>query len=167
MDLSEPALRAPNAMAVVETSLFGPLEYEPEQRIALVAPLPGLPETRWLLPVSQQVMAPFVFFQSLDDADLCLLAAPARVVKADFELVLTANEQMVLRFAEGTDLAANPDVGVFAFVSVSSQQVATANLLAPLVVNLAQNLATQVIQPLDESFLRYPVQADVAGPPPC
>jgi flagellar assembly factor FliW len=154
-------------MAVVETIMFGPLEYEPQQRIALVTPLPGLPETQWLLPVSQQVMAPFVFFQSLDSPALCLLAAPARVVKQDYTPVLSEEEHSLLRLAPETDLFRSGAVGIFALVTVSPEQMVTANLLAPLIINLERNLAMQVIQPLEESFLRYPLKADVAGPASC
>ncbi len=157
-------------MALLQTTMFGELEYQPEQLISLVAPLPGLLDTFWLLPVSQKVMAPFVFFQSLEEPDLCLLATPARVVQEDYRVQLSPEDRQLLGLAatppESTERASS-ELGVFAFVSVSGDQVATANLLAPLVIHLPSNRAIQAIQPLDEHFLRYPLDLPVAGVDPC
>lgn len=154
-------------MAVLETSLFGPLDYEPAQLIALAAPLPGLPNTRRLLPVSQRVMAPFVFFQSLEEPAVCLLAAPARVALEDFQPELSPEDRALLGLPESTLPYQSSELGVFTFVTVSDGQKATANLLAPLVIHLHQNLAIQAIQPIDESFLRYPLDIAVGGTGPC
>lgn len=157
-------------MAVLETQMFGALEYEQHHLIAVASPLPGLPETQWLLPVSQKVMAPFVFFQSLEVPSLCLLATPARVIKADYRLELSPEDRALLRLpataADPTERESS-ELGVFAFVSVSDNQVATANLLAPLVIHLPSNLALQSIQPLEEYYLRYPLDIPVAGVEPC
>ncbi len=152
--------------------MFGALDYEQHQLISLATALPGLPETRWLLPVSQKVMAPFVFFQSLEVPSLCLLATPARVVKADYRLELGPEERQLLGLAPhgsapNDGKLESSEVGAFAFVSVSTSQVATANLLAPLVIHLPRNVAIQAIQPLDESFLRYPLDIAVEGVDRC
>jgi len=169
-------------MAVLESTMFGALEYEPSQLIVLTAPLRGLPGTSRLLPVSQQVIAPFVFFQSVENAKVCLLATPVRVVKEDFQTELSAEDRQMLRLTSTgePDTGGNsggrpikshagppPDLGIFAFVSVAEDQKVTANLLAPLVIHFAENLAVQAIQPLDESFLRFPMNIVAAGGSPC
>ena len=154
-------------MPVLDSKTFGSLEYEPNQLIRLVAPLPGLPETHWLLPVSQKVIAPFVFFQSLEMPERCLLATPARVVKEDYRLDLAPEDRDLLGIPCESNVPMQDHLGVFAFVSVTQDQLATANLLAPLVIHLAENRALQAIQPLDESFLRFPLDLLVEEPPAC
>lgn len=157
----EPARQA--FMPTVQTSLFGPLDYEPSQLISLAVPLPGLPDTKLLLPVSQSVLEPFVFFQSIDHPHLCLLAAPARVVKRDYQVGISGEERELLRLAPGVEPGAGQETGVFAFVNAAGDRGASANLLAPLVIHFGANLALQSIQSLDEDFLRYPVPVCVSG----
>ncbi|MCU0226125.1 MAG: flagellar assembly protein FliW [Bryobacterales bacterium] len=157
-------------MAVLQTTMFGALEYQPEQLISLAAPLPGLPDTRWLLPVSQKVMAPFVFFQSLEEPSLCLLATPVRVVREDYLIQLSGEDRALLRLStDGRESAGreSSELGAFAFVTVSEDEGATANLLAPLVIHLPANLAMQAIQPLGEEFLRYPLDIPISGVEGC
>ncbi|MCW5962618.1 MAG: flagellar assembly protein FliW [Bryobacterales bacterium] len=154
-------------MAVLETKLFGSLEYQPDQLITLAAPMPGLPGIRKLLPVSQRVIAPFVFFQSLEEPAVCLLAAPAKVAQEGFRLELNPEDKALLGLPEPSLPDESSELGVFTFVSVTDSEMATANLLAPLVIHLTRNLAVQAIQPFDESLLRFPLDIAVAEAEPC
>lgn len=154
-------------MPTLQTSLFGLLDYELSQLISLAAPLPGLPDTRLLLPVSQRVLEPFVFFQSVDCPDLCLLAAPARVVKQDYRVMVSGEERDLLHLPPETEPGSGDETGVFAFVNTSGDRAASANLLAPLVIHFRENLALQSIQSLEETYLRYPVPAGVRGGGTC
>lgn len=154
-------------MPSVETNLFGPLGFEEDQVIQLRAGLPGLPNSNRLLPVSQPAIEPFLFFQSIDDPALTLLAVPLSVAKNDFELHLSPEDRLEIDFGCGEINRSGAELGVFALVSVGDDRVPTANLLAPLVICFRNHLAVQAIQPVDESYLRYPIEATVAREEPC
>lgn len=149
-------------MPSVETKLFGLLTFEENQVIQLRSGLPGLAHTNRLLPVSQETIEPFLFFQSIEDPALTLLAVPLAVAKSDFELHLSPEHRQEIDFGAGAITRSGIDLGVFVLVSVGDDRVPTANLLAPLVISFRNNLAVQAIQPVEESYLRYPIQATVA-----
>ena len=130
--------------------------------IQLRSGLPGLAHSNRLLPVSQETIEPFLFFQSVEDPALTLLAVPLNVAKADFELHLSAEDRLEIDYGAGEVNANGVALGAFALVSVGDDRIPTANLLAPLVISFRNNLAVQAIQPVDESYLRYPIEASVA-----
>lgn len=149
-------------MPSVETKLFGLLTFEEDQMIQLRSGLPGLAHSNRLLPVSQETIEPFLFFQSVEDPALTLLAVPLSVAKADFQLHLSAEDRLEIDYGSGEINANGVALGAFALVSVGDDRIPTANLLAPLVISFRNNLAVQAIQPVDESYLRYPIEATVA-----
>src|SRR5690606_24246007 len=122
----------------------------------------GLAHSNRLLPVSQETIEPFLFFQSIEDPALTLLAVPLNVAKADFELHLSAEDRLEIDYGAGEINVNGMTLGAFALVSVGDDRIPTANLLAPLVISFRNNLAVQAIQPVDESYLRYPIEATVA-----
>jgi flagellar assembly factor FliW len=87
---------------------------------------------------------------------------PLNVAKADFELHLSAEDRLEIDYGAGEINANGMTLGAFALVSVGDDRIPTANLLAPLVISFRNNLAVQAIQPVDESYLRYPIEATVA-----
>ncbi|MCZ2156957.1 MAG: flagellar assembly protein FliW [Bryobacterales bacterium] len=154
-------------MSKVDSKLFGLLSFEDDQIIHVRAGLPGLRHTTRLLPVSQRDIEPFLFFQSVDDPSLALLAVPLGVAKSDFKLYLSAEDRREIEFG-GTEVIQNrTDIGAFALVSVGEDRTPTANLLAPIVISFRNNRAVQAIQQLPESYLRYPIEATVAREAPC
>lgn len=154
-------------MPFVDTKLFGRLTYDAEQVIHLRSGLPGLPHTGELLPVSQASIEPFVFFQSIHDPNLSLLAVPLAVAKNDFQLHLSAEARAEIGLTGGEAENDEGSLGAFALVSVTENRVPTANLLAPLVIRFPSNLAVQAIQPLEPSYLRYPIEKPGVGGDAC
>lgn len=154
-------------MSKVDSKLFGALRFEDDQIIHVRSGLPGLRHTDRLLPVSQQAIEPFLFFQSIDDPSLALLAVPLAVAKRDFKLYLSIEDRKEIDFGAGEIEQNQADIGAFALVSVGEDRVPTANLLAPLVISFRNNLAVQAIQQVPESYLRYPIEATVAREAPC
>jgi flagellar assembly factor FliW len=156
-------------MPSIDTRLFGALNYEDSHLIRVRSGLPGLAHSRDLLPVSQTAIEPFLFLQSIEDPDLVLLAVPLAVAHRDFELHL--NEEQRAEIEYGGEPGRVPpgvtDLGAFALVTVGEDRIPTANLLAPLVICFRNNLAVQALQPVDESYLRYPLDATVAREAPC
>jgi flagellar assembly factor FliW len=155
-------------MPSVETKLFGLLHYDESHLIRVRSGLPGLDHTRELLPVSQTTIEPFLFLQSIEEPDLVLLAVPLAVAKQDFELFLTEEQRKEIDYEgpAGKVPRNSPELGAFAFVTVGEDRVPTANLLAPLVICFRNNLAVQALQPVEESYLRYPIEATVAKEAP-
>jgi flagellar assembly factor FliW len=154
-------------MPFVDTKLFGRLPYDDDQVIHLRTGLPGLPHTDKLLPVSQASIEPFVFFQSIHDPNLSLLAVPLAVAKKDFQLHLSAEARVEIGLEANEAENDHGSLGAFALVSVAENHVPTANLLAPLVICFPSNLAVQAIQPLEPSYLRYPIAEPAVGGDAC
>lgn len=125
------------------TRYFGPVPYAPETVLHFPAGLPGFRGLRRFLPIEIEEHRPLVFLQSLEDAEICFLALPAGAVDAGYRLEVEPPDLELLA------LARRPRIGrevlCLFMVTVDAERI-TANLLAPVVINLANRWAAQVIQ---------------------
>jgi flagellar assembly factor FliW len=85
---------------------------------------------------------PMVFLQSLEDPEVCFLTMPVRAVDAGYRLELGEADRELL------GLARRPRIGrealCLVIVTVDATRI-TANLLAPVVVNLSNRRGAQAI----------------------
>jgi flagellar assembly factor FliW len=125
---------------------FGEIEYCEDAVIEFPAGLPGFEQERRFLPIEHPASRPIVFLQSVSRAGLCFITLPVRTLAPDFTLSLAAEDLELLAF----EAAAHPEIGrdvlCLAIVSVSEGKPPTANLLAPVVVNIEARLGVQAIQ---------------------
>ena len=128
------------------TRHFATMEYEEETVIGFPQGLPAFEQlTRFVL-VEHPATSPLVFFQSLERADVCLPAVPVLAVDPNYELALTPDDLDDLGFAAQEPIPAGNAIGCFAIVSVPMEGPATANLLAPVVINLSARRAIQAVR---------------------
>jgi flagellar assembly factor FliW len=145
-------------MPLVQTRRFGPLECADSSILTFAAGLPGFEnQTRFAL-VEQPSLTPIVFLQSLEREELCFVAAPVEALLANYDLAVTSDDLerlalttsrqpspgrevlcLALLCAVGNDLAASND-------PAAKNGPVTANLLAPLVVNLETRAAVQAVR---------------------
>jgi flagellar assembly factor FliW len=136
-------------MPSAQTEQFGELNYSEESTLEFPRGLPGFEECRRFLLVEGQAPAPLVHMQSLEIQELCFLALPVRVIDKDYETALTAEERSLLELEAGAKLGRTTlDL---ALLSVAPDGGLTANLLAPIVVNLANRVAVQAVR-LDQRY---------------
>jgi len=139
-----------------QTRDFGDIEYCEDAVIEFPAGLPGFEQEKRFLPIEHAASKPIVFLQSLSRAGLCFITLPVRALAPDYSLALSPEDLELLSFGE-----ARPEIGrdtlCLAIVSVAEGKPPTANLLAPIVVNMAARRAVQSIQAESGYSHRHPV----------
>jgi flagellar assembly factor FliW len=124
----------------IETARFGKIRYVDSDVIEIADGLPGFKALRHFLLIDNQEFQPIKFLQSIDDPIIAFPLIDPRLVRPDYHLVLSEEQQDELelgRSAEGlaysiVTLGGHPDD-------------ASANLFAPLVINASKMRASQVI----------------------
>ena len=136
-------------MPRIHTGQFGELDYEEESTFLFPRGLPGFEHCRRFVLLNQPSLEPLVHMQSLDIPDLCFLALPVQTIDCTYETELTPEDQQTL---------GGPAVTLdLALLSVAAVGQLTANLLAPVVINLADRIGVQAVR----SDLKYSHQQPV------
>jgi flagellar assembly factor FliW len=141
-------------MSWLQTPQFGSLEYTPASTLEFLEGLPGFESEHRFVLVEQPAHHPLVFLQSIQTAGLCFPALPVQVVEAAYRPELGLNDLELLGFAK------QPEIGVDAVVLVLiavHEQDPTANLLAPVVINLKTRIAAQCVHPSMRYSHRHPL----------
>lgn len=117
-------------MLEIETRQFGNLSYTRAQVIHFATGLPGFEECRDFLLHEEPAMAPFVFLQSLGDANLSFVTLPVERLEPDYELTLSTDDLNQL----AAPVLPTPDEVVCLAILQLHSGGATANLAAPIVI---------------------------------
>ena len=157
-------------MPQADTQQFGPIEYAPEDVIHFPLGLPGFEEERSFLLITPLTAKPLVFLQSLGRPELCFVTLPLEVVDPNYQLSVGVEDWKVLGLAGQTPSAvgleqAARDGGRMRYLAIISltDSRPTANLLAPLVINLEDRRGVQAIR-LDNFYShQHPVEALVCS----
>lgn len=131
-------------MPSCETTHFGRLEYAPPSTLDFTEGLPGFESERQFVVVQQPHSNPLVFLQSIETPSLCFPALPVRVVDPGYQPRISDTDRELLGF-DGQPAIAD-DALILALISVHEEEP-TANLLAPIVVNLGTRAAAQCVDP--------------------
>lgn len=139
--------REPPEVAVAETAHFGPVDYTADSVLDFPDGLPAFETERRFLLIQRESAAPVVFLQSLHSAALVFLALPVRIVDPGYAGRIAPEDLERLGLPDGRQPEEGREVLTLALVTVGEEGAATANLMAPVVVNLATRQALQSIQP--------------------
>jgi flagellar assembly factor FliW len=143
-------------MAVLRTSNFGELEYEPEAVFTFCGGIPGFEDRRQYVFVERPQTHPLVFMQSLEDSELCFIAVPAFAADPAYRLELSSEDCAALDLPDSWRLEMGADLACLALVS-SSQSGTTANLASPIVLNVRARRGVQSIRSDTTYSLRQPL----------
>jgi flagellar assembly factor FliW len=128
------------------TRQFGALEFEAAAVLEFPAGLPGFEDqTRFVL-VEQPATAPVVFLQSLLSPELCFLAAPMVAVDPGYDLAVTPEDLRLIELDDQRQPRPGDEVVCLALLSAAEDGPLTANLLAPVVVNVRTRRAIQAVR---------------------
>ncbi len=142
-------------MPLVHTGQFGDLDFEEESTFLFPRGLPGFEHCRRFLLLNQPSLEPLVHMQSLEIPDLCFLALPVQSIDSTYETELSPEDQQTLGDAPMTiDLA---------LLSMTLDGQWSANLLAPVVINLADRVAVQAVRGDLKYSHQYPVHFEEAA----
>jgi flagellar assembly factor FliW len=125
-------------MPEILTRRFGKVQFEETAVLHFPAGLPGFEShTRFLL-IERPANAPLVFLQSIDSPELSFCTAPVAAIDPAYRLAMTEEDQRLLS-------ATDPPV-ILAILSSTTSHQWTANLLAPIVIDLPSRRAVQAVR---------------------
>jgi flagellar assembly factor FliW len=131
-------------MPETQTTNFGTISFGPESVFEFPNGLPGFEERRRFLPVQNPRTAPIVFLQSLEEPSLCFTTLPVWVVDPQYRLQVMEQDLEVLELTADRQPRIGDEILCLALLSIRNTGT-TANLLAPVVVNLKNYKAVQAV----------------------
>ncbi len=124
------------------TKNFGNVSFEPESELLFTAGLPGFEDRTRFVALAFAETSPLVYLQSLEDPALCFLTLPILAADPAYRLSICAEDLAELGLAVSRQPVIGEDVLCLAVLSLR-ESGPTANLLAPVVVNLKTRRAVQ------------------------
>jgi flagellar assembly factor FliW len=156
-------------MPEFDTTCFGRISYEENSWFYFPSGLPGFERLRSFLPLSFPDRQPLLFLQSLEDPELCFISLPVLAADPDYRLEISPEDLAILGLAPRVAPRIGTDVLCLAVLSLR-EAGPTANLLAPIVVNLHNRRGVQAISPggtySHQHALLHPQKTE-APPAPC
>lgn len=135
----------PRAMPVCQSKYHGAIRFDPEQVLHLSAGLFGFPEEKEFLLLELPSTRPLAFLQSLRTQDLCFIGLPAQVVSPGYNLVLSPADIESLGYSIDSRPVMGRDLLCLSLLTIRENQETTANLLAPVVVDIERHHGLQVL----------------------
>lgn len=130
----------------IKTIRFGEMEIEEEQVLTFPLGLLGFPDEKAYVPIQHREKAPLCFLQSLDTPELTfIIADPFYFLGKGYIIDIPEND------LEALEIISPEDIGVYVILTIREQgQRISANLAAPLVINMSNRIGRQII--LDNSL---------------
>ena len=142
-------------MTSIRVHKFGMLEIEEAAALEFPQGLPGFESSRRFALLAQPGLSPLVCLQSLDSADFCLWAAPVAAIDPAYSLELSQEDARVLGLDAHGLTAMAREILCMAILCAPENGPPTANLLAPVVVNLKTSVAVQAVRSDSRYSHRY------------
>lgn len=133
-------------MPNIDTKYFGTVPFEDEPCFEFPWGLPAFEEERCFLPLETAAYRPFLFLQSTATPSLCFVMIPVDTVDSSYQLAISRQDLAALELPLEQQPAIGSEVLVLASVSFRDNSPAAANLLAPIVINLANGRGLQAIR---------------------
>jgi flagellar assembly factor FliW len=143
----------------IQTSRFGTLDVSDETLLFFPSGLVGFPVCRRFVVLDAEEASDYQWLQSVDEPSLAFILVDVHLLQSDFQVDVPEEGMAEL------DLLQTDPLLIMAVVAIpsGSPDQATANLRAPLVINLRTRKGKQTI--LHESNpLRYPLLPAAAEP---
>lgn len=132
-------------MPVCKTRFHGAIQFEPAQVLHVPGGLIGFPSEKEFLLLELPSMRPVAFVQSIRTPDLCFIALPAQVVEPEYRLSLQDCDIEALGYSLQKPPVMGKDLLCLALLTLRDKQQTTANLLAPLLIDIARHRGMQAI----------------------
>ena len=148
-------------MPRLHTTHFGTLDYEESGVLLFEQGLPAFESEREFVVVERPESAPVVFLQSLRNPELVFVTLPVQTVDPGYVPAIAHEDLEAL----GLDPTRQPEEGrealllLIVTIGDGGAPEATANLMAPVVINLATRRALQALQPSSGYSARHPLRA--------
>jgi flagellar assembly factor FliW len=147
----------------IETKNFGRIPYEEDAAFIFPRGLPGFETRSRFLPLTFPGREPLVFLQSLEDPGLCFITLPLWAAHPSYRLDMTREDMLLIGLRPGAQARIGEDMLCLAVVSAGPEGP-TANLLAPVVVNLRNRHSVQAVAASSRYSHRHPLVASQPAP---
>ena len=146
-------------MPRVQTKCFGEVDYSPDAVFEFPYGMPGFEAEHEFVFLERPATHPLMFMQSVSSPDVCFILLPALAADPRYKLRLAEEDLAALRLSAGRQPRIGKDVLCAVLVCAGGEERPdpTANLLAPIVVNLKRQIGIQAIQTQTEYSYRYPL----------
>ncbi len=135
---------------VVQTGRFGQIEISSDEIISIPSGILGFPEDQNFCLVDSGDDTLIIWLQSLSNPHLAFPILEPKIFKPEYLVRLSAAELRELR------LTSIRDAAVFTILTIPADlNEMTANLKAPLVINIRQKVAKQVVLQENDQPIKY------------
>jgi flagellar assembly factor FliW len=149
-------------MPGILTRDFGMLETDSAAELHFPLGLPGFPnESRFVL-IEQESSAPVVFLQSATTPELCFLAVPVHQIDPEYQTGISPEDLKAIGCEQTPSL--QTDVLCLVLLAVQDDGKLTANLLAPIVMNLRTRSSVQAVRADTRYSHQHPVPLQESAP---
>jgi flagellar assembly factor FliW len=149
-------------MTRLETKHLGELDYTEDCLLTFPSGLAGFERHRRFVFLTTPETVPLVSMQSLDDRELCFILLPILTIDPDYGLEMSPDDLEEIGLPLGRQPRIGEDAFCAALICAGSGAPPTANLLAPVVVNLANRVGMQVIQSASGYSHQHPLLTESA-----
>jgi flagellar assembly factor FliW len=125
---------------------LGAINFEPGDVYTFEDGLHGFESYEEFLAFSRPEFEPFCFLQSTRQNSLRFICLPSSVLAPDLSVVVGAEESARLEIPPGTYCAGQDGLRLLLILTIPARGVATANLLAPVVLAPSSRRGCQCIQ---------------------
>ncbi len=137
---------------VVQTGRFGQIQISTDEIISIPSGVLGFPEDQSFCLVDAGDDTLILWLQSLTNPRLAFPVIEPRLYKNDYVVRLSAAELRELR------LSSIRDASVFTILTIPSNLTEmTANLKAPIVINIKEKIAKQVVLQENDQPIKHPM----------
>jgi flagellar assembly factor FliW len=133
-------------LQLCDTRYFGPVEYNEESVMVFPDGIPAFEQETRFLALRQPINEPLVFLQSVANPNLCFATLPALSACPGYQLNMAPEDLDALGLGTGRQPSIGRDVLCLAILSFEENAPPTANLQAPIVVNVHTLRGRQAIQ---------------------
>lgn len=136
----------------LNTARFGEYEYRQEDVLTFPKGIFGFPDEKEFLLLTQFSEEPFMWLQSVHSPQLAFVLLDPWVVMSEYKIDLSEDVKRALK------IVSKDQVMVMGIVVIPDDpKLMTINLRAPIVMNVKDRLAEQVILPDDLYPIRYKI----------
>ena len=135
----------------LNTAKFGELEISKDVVFEFISPIIGFNDLKQYALVDHKPDSPFKWLQSLEDMELAFPITLCSFFGIDYQFDIPDDEAQKLEITSGDDVF----VCNIANIPSSNPQAATINMLAPIVINIVNKKAMQLILKNTEFEVRH------------
>lgn len=137
----------------IVSRILGEIEIEESTIINFPGGIPGFEDEKQFVIIPLEENAPFYYLQAVNSANLCLLMADPFIFFPDYQIELPDEE--IKKLGEG---AKAEDIVLYAILNTQEDlKNTTANLIAPIIINISSKKGLQFIAQKSAYNIRHPL----------